>query len=198
MSLEKPIKTAINTAQAFALALDPKNAEGSDNPDAEQSKKQQKETDEIKGLLKAFNTYQKRIDNTEERLAFLELKMYAPSSPSLSGMPSGGHDGTSKQERTVLIKLELEEKLQDMYAEENRQREEIESLIEQMDNPDEQTAIEMRYLDRANWKAISVVLHGSEPDYDEHEQRYLKRTFKIHGSALQTLARIYKDQKESH
>ena len=111
-------------------------------------------------------------------------------------MPSGSRDGTSKQEREVIKKLELEEKLRDMYAEENRKREEIEAMIELMENPDEQTVTEMRYLDRANWREISAALHGNEPDYDEHEQRYLKRTFKIHGSALQSLAKIYKSMNE--
>ena len=153
-----------------------------------------KETDEIRALLESYTTYQKRIDNTEERLAFLELTIDSPSSPSLSGMPGGSRDGTSKQERDILKKLELEERLQEMYTEENRKREEIEALIEQMDKPDEQTAIEMRYIDRANWRAIAAVLYGNEPDYDEHEQRYLKRVFRLHGSALQSLARIHKQQ----
>ena len=160
----------------------------------EENRKTPKETDEIKSLLESYQRYQKRIDNTEERLAFLESTLGAPSSSNLSGMPSGSRDGSSKQERDVLKKLELEEKLQDMYEEENRQREEIESLIEQMDEPDEQTVIEMRYLDGANWWTISAALHGKLPDYDEHEERYLKRTFKIHGRALQTLARIHKGQ----
>lgn len=157
--------------------------------------KQPKETDEIRALLESYTTYQKRIDNTEERLAFLEATIESPSAPSLSGMPTGSRDGTSKQERDVLKKMELEEKLEEMYAEENRKREEIEALIELMDKPDEQTAIEMRYIDRANWRAISTVIYGNEHDFDEHEQRYLKRVFRLHGSALQSLARIYNEQK---
>lgn len=161
-----------------------------------QTEKQPKETDKIKELLEAYMKYQRRIDNAEERLAFLEYTMGSPSSPNLSGMPSGSRDGTSKQEREVIKKLELEEKLRDMYAEENRKREEIEAMIELMEKPDEQTAIEMRYLDRAKWRSVSAALFGNEPDYDEHEQRYLKRTFKIHGSALQTLARIYNSMNE--
>ena len=116
----------------------------------------------------------------------------------LAGDPSGSRDRTSKQERNYIKKEELERKLDDMYAEENRKREEIEALIECMESPDEQTAIEMHYIDGAKWRDVSVVLYGDEPDYDENEQRYLKRTFKIHGSALQTLARIYKEQKEQN
>ena len=151
-----------------------------------------KATDEIKELLLSYGRFQKRIDNNEERLAFLDVQITA----NITGMPSGGGDGSSKQERLLLKKEELEEKLRNMYAEENLLREKIEGMIEQMKNPDEQTAIEMHYLDGAKWKAVSLALYGNEPDYDENEERYLKKTFKIHGSALQTLLRIYNAQRQ--
>lgn len=158
-------------------------------------KKHPKETDEIRAVLDDYVAYQRRIDNNEERLAYLKDMAGSPSSPSLSGMPSGSRDGSSKQERDVLKQLELEEKLSGMYEVENDKREQIEGLIEQMEDPDEQTVIEMRYLDRANYRAISAALHGNETDYDEHERRYLKKTFKIHGSALQSLAKIYNKER---
>ena len=157
----------------------------------QQTEKQPKQTDKVKKLLKSYGEYQRRIDLAEERLAFLEAYQDSPSSQNITGMPGGSRDRTSKQERAYIKKEELKEKLDDMYAEESRRREEIEGLIERMENPDEQTAIEMRYLDGAHWRAISAAIYGNEPDYDENEQRYLKRTFKIHGSALQALARIY-------
>lgn len=159
----------------------------------EETKKQPKETDKIKALLKAYPKLQQRIDLAEERLAFLEYTQDSPSSPSLSGMPGGSRDRTSKQERTYIKKEELKEKLDNLYAEESRRREEIEGMIERMERPEEQTVIEMRYFDEANWRAISAAVYGDEPDYDEHEHRYLKRTFKLHGSALQTLLKIYKE-----
>ena len=158
-----------------------------------ETKKKPKETDKIKALLNAYPKLQERIDLAEERLAFLEYTIDSPSSPSLSGMPGGSRDRTSKQERTYIRKEELKERLDELYAEESRRREEIEELIERMENPNEQTAIEMHYLDGAKWRAISAVLYGNEPDYDENERRYLKRTFKVHGSALQTLLRIYNE-----
>jgi hypothetical protein len=161
----------------------------------EEPTKPQKETAEIRALLEAYPKCKTRIDNTEERLLYLELMQDSPSSSNLTGMPSGSRDGSSKQERDLIKKLELEERLRDMYEEENSRREEIENLIEQMDEPNEQTVIEMRYLDDASWRSISVALHGKLPDYDEHEERYLKRTFKIHGRALQHLARIYSNER---
>ena len=88
-----------------------------------QTTKQTTETDENRELLEAYGKYQRRIDNTEERLAFIRSTKGSPSTPNRSGMPSGSSDGTSKQERSTIKEEELEEKLRDMYAEENRKRE---------------------------------------------------------------------------
>lgn len=156
--------------------------------------KKPKETEKIKKKLEHYTTYQRRIDNLIERLEYLEATMGSPSTPNLSGEPSGGGDGTSKTERQVLKKLELEQQIRDMIAGEERERKELEALISLMGKPDEQTVIEMRYLDGAKWWAISAALYGNEADYDEREQRYLKRTFKIHGSALQSLAKVERKQ----
>lgn len=161
-----------------------------------ETEKQPKETDKIKALLKAYKKYLRKIDLAEERLAFLEYTMDSPSSPNLTGMPNGSRDRTSKQERDYLKKEELKEKLDDMYVEESRKREEIEALIELLEDPDEQAAITMHYIDFAKWNAVNAAIHGDNPDFDENEERYLKRTFKIHGSALQTLARIYNKEHE--
>jgi len=160
------------------------------------TERQPKETDKIKALLESYPRLQKRIDNTEKRIEALDLSMGAPSTSNMSGMPSGGRDGSSKTERNVIKKVELEENLAEMYERENRLRERIEGLVELMEKPNEQTVIEMHYLDGAKWWPICVALYGEEPDYDENEDRYLKRTFKIHGSALQSLARIYGKEKE--
>ena len=67
-------------------------------------------------------------------------------------------------------------------------------MIGLMKKPDEQTIIEMRYFDEASWWTICAVLYGKEDDYETNSQRYLKRAFKIHGSALQTLAKIEKEK----
>lgn len=154
-------------------------------------KKQPKITDDIKALLKDFTNLRDRIDKKEKRLACLELSMGAPSTPNLTGMPGGGGDGSSKIERNYIKKEEIEEQLRDMYAEENRRREEIEDMFERIEDPAQQSVVEMRYIDEAQWGDVCVALFGNEPDYDERERHYHKKTFKIHGAALLTLARIY-------
>lgn len=154
--------------------------------------RQPKQTDEIKALLAAFVKLQSRIDNKEKRIEALELTMTAPSIAGYDGaVGTGGRDTSSKMERNYIKLEELREQLENMIAEENRSREEIENMVDLMEKPNEQTVMEMRYLDGSNWWTICAALYGEEPDYDENEQRYLKRTFKLHGSALQSLARIH-------
>lgn len=158
--------------------------------------KQPKETDEIKKKLESYAALHRRIDNQIERLENLEAVMGSISSPSFDGISGGGGDGTSKQERQVIQKVTLEETIRCMIADEDQERSELEALISEMEKPDEQTVLEMHYFDAANWWTVCAALHGSREDYDEHEQRYLKRTFKLHGSALQSLARIYRAKQE--
>ena len=152
--------------------------------------KQQKETDAIKQKLESYATLRRKIDNQIERLENLNATMGSPSTPNLTGLPSGGGDGTSKIERQVAKKDELEKKIRRMIMEERQLRKELEQLIETLKNPDEQTVIEMRYIDRAKWWTVCAALYSTEPDYNEKADKYLKRTFKLHGSALQALARL--------
>lgn len=161
------------------------------------SKKKPKETDEIKAFLNTYSNFSKRIYNAEVRLDALELTKYDTAHPNLSGMPGGSRDSGGRQERIMVAIGELKQKIGDLNREENRYREEIEEMVELMEKPDEQTIMEMRYLDGFGWSSISATLYGEEPDYDEYEKRYLKRTFKLHGSALQSLAKIYEARKGS-
>ena len=145
----------------------------------------------------AKDKQQKETDAIKQKLESLIATMGSPSTPNLTGLPSGGGDGTSKIERQVAKKDELEKKIRRMIMEERQLRKELEQLIETLKNPDEQTVIEMHYLDHVKWWPICAALFSGEADYAEKADKYLKRTFKLHGSALQALAKIYAQTKES-
>lgn len=157
--------------------------------------KTEKETDEIKKRLQNYAAMQRRLDNKIERLVYLESITGSPSSPNLSGMPGGSSNGSSKTERQIIQKEELKSEIKDMTRWEYEERTALERMVKEMQNPDEQTVIEMRYFDNAKWRPICDTLYSSNPDYIDKMDKYMKRIFKIHGSALQTLTRIQKQRE---
>lgn len=161
------------------------------------AKKPHKETYAVKAKLESYAALQRRIDNKVQRLNTLKASMGSTSTPNLTGMPGGGGNGESKVERLVIKMDDLERSIKRLELEEINLLDELEELIEQLDNPDEQTVIEMRYIDRLRWWPICAALYSGEDDYEEKADKYLKRTFKLHGSALQALAKVYcKDSLE--
>ena len=157
--------------------------------------KTEKETDAIKERLQSYAALQRRLDNKIERLVYLESITGSPSSPDLSGMPRGSGNGNSKTERQIIQKEELKSEIKDMTRRECEERTELERLVKEMQDPDEQTVIEMRYFDNVKWRPICDALYSSNPDYIDKVDKYMKRIFKIHGSALQTLTRIQKQME---
>lgn len=157
--------------------------------------KTEKETDAIKERLQSYAALQRRLDNKIERLVYLESITGSPSSPDLSGMPRGSGNGNSKTERQIIQKEELKSEIKDMTRREYKERTELERLVKEMQDPDEQTVIEMRYFDNVKWRPICDALYSSNPDYIDKVDKYMKRIFKIHGSALQTLTRIQKQME---
>lgn len=153
--------------------------------------KKPKDTDAIKEKLQYYVTLQRRIDNQIERLDNLSKSAGVPSSPNLTGMPSGGGNKTGVPERQALRKLELQEEIKSLIAEEQRLGKKLKSLVKKMEDPNEQTVIQMHYFDQERWWPICEALYSKERDYEWNQKKYLKKTFKIHGSALQSLAKIY-------
>lgn len=155
------------------------------------AQQQPKETDVIKHKLESFTALQRKIDNQIERLEQLKQTMGSPSSHNFGGSGGGGSDSVSKIERQIERKDELDRKIRELIGKEAAIRKELEKLIEQLAKPDEQTVLEMRYLDRQNWWTICTALYAEQDDYATNSEKYLNKTFKVHGSALQSLARIY-------
>lgn len=149
-----------------------------------------KETDAIKRRLESYVALQRTIDNQVERLIAISESMGSISTPKLTGLPGGGGDGTSKIEREVIRKVALEQKIEALRQREKEEGEALEALIDRLPSPDQQTVLQMKYIDRRHWWSICAALYSSEPDYDDNPEKYLKRAFKVHGRALLALARL--------
>jgi len=158
----------------------------------QESKTQPREdTGAIKTKLKSYGDLQRRIDHLITRLENLMDTIDSLPGADYSGMPRGSSDRTSKAERYVEKKDDLEQKIDRLVLQEKVLRKELEEIASALDDPDEQAVIEMKYLDTQNWQDVAFSLFGNKDDYDDNAERYMKRTFRIHGDALQHLAAIF-------
>ena len=54
----------------------------------------------------------------------------------------------------------------------------------------------MKYFDGMGWTDITRAIFHREPDYKTAARAYQQRTYKLHGSALVSLAKIYISETE--
>ena len=147
-------------------------------------------TQRIKDRLAAYTAMLRDIDNQLERLDRMEMTMASPPGPDLTGMPRGSGTPSDRTGMMVERKMELEEQIDRLKAEEKQERNAIEGLILQLSDPDERAVIRLRYFDRADWESTCGVLFGDRRDYVDRVDAYQNRTYKIHGRALLNLAAV--------
>ena len=117
-------------------------------------------TQRIKDRLAAYTAMLRDIDNQLERLDRMEMTMASPPGPDLTGMPRGSGTPSDRTGMMVERKMELEEQIDRLKAEEKQERNAIEGLILQLSDPDERAVIRLRYFDRADWESTCGVLFG--------------------------------------
>lgn len=153
------------------------------------------DTDAVKFRLIEYREREKDIDNQTERLDRLEMKILNVGSPVLSDMPKAL---TSPQDRTAALiadKIDLENDIREAIAEQRREKEALEIILRKLRHSEERAVIRMRYFDGASWNEVSDMLFGGKADFLGKEDTYLRRTHKIHGSALLNMAIIIQGGK---
>lgn len=129
-------------------------------------------TQRIKDRLAAYTAMLRDIDNQLERLDRMEMTMASPPGPDLTGMPRGSGTPSDRTGMMVERKMELEEQIDRLKAEEKQERNAIEGLILQLSDPDERAVIRLRYFDRADWESTCGVLFGDRRDYVDRADAY--------------------------
>ena len=129
-------------------------------------------TQRIKDRLAAYTAMLRDIDNQLERLDRMEMTMASPPGPDLTGMPRGSGTPSDRTGMMVERKMELEEQIDRLKAEEKQERNAIEGLILQLSDPDERAVIRLRYFDRADWESACGVLFGDRRDYVDRVDAY--------------------------
>ncbi len=149
----------------------------------------QYDTDAIKEWLNDYRETERDIDNQIERLDRIDIQMTSISSPVISDMPRAPSPVYDRAAALVAMKVDLEAEIREAMQSQKKKRELIEEILKHIRSSDERAVIRIRYIDRASWYAVTDILFGGREDYLNKEETYLRRVHKIHGSALQNIAK---------
>lgn len=121
-------------------------------------------------LMQSYKISQ-RLEAKCARLA--ELRALAErTTPILTGMP-GGSGGASKLEDAVIRIADMEAEIAEEYNQATQLLQEITGVIRAVQDEDERTLLELRYLAYRNWAEIADAMFTSE-----------RTVYRIHGQAL--------------
>lgn len=148
-----------------------------------------KKTDAIKERLQAYAEMRRDHEIQLERLERLRASMEYKS-PSFDAIP-GGSGGNDKMINSVAEIIELEKEIGDDLQIMEAERKALDHVIRKIPKADERAVIRMKYFDGMGWTDITRAIFHREPDYKHAARTYQQRTYKLHGSALVSLAKIY-------
>lgn len=152
--------------------------------------KERYDTDAVKYRLIEYREREKDIDSQTERLDRLEMKILSVGSPTLSDMPKSPSLPQDRTTALIADKIDLENDIRQAIAAQRREKEAIEVILRKLRHSEERAVIRMRYFDGASWNDVVDMLFGGKDDFLGKEDTYLRRTHKIHGSALLNMAII--------
>lgn len=138
----------------------------------------------LKKRLSHYKELEREIENQLERLENIDAKMYTIGSPELTDMPKADTVVAYRIGNLVAKKEELLGQIQDAVSKRDEERRWIERVLNHVENSNQRAVIRMRYIDSETWDSVAFMLFGAREDYPNRIQTYLRRTTKLHGTAL--------------
>ena len=142
----------------------------------------------VKDWLNGYRELVRDINNQRARLDRMEMKLYSLGSPSFSDMPKSVSSTPDRNATKIDEKCDLENSIDEEELYKERKRQMIELVLKQLKSADERAVIRVRYIDVSSWDDVTDVLFGDREDYIGKEDTYLRRSHKLHGSALKHIA----------
>lgn len=156
-------------------------------------KEKRYDVDAVKNRLNAYRDKEREIDVKVERLETLVSKIKSVGSPGMSDMPKTPSASNDRMARDLEHKEELENAINDAMEAQNAEKAAIKEKLKQLKLSDEREVIEIRYFDCNSWSNVAQIMFGMKADFERKQDSYLRRVFKIHGSALLHIAMIEQD-----
>ena len=144
--------------------------------------------DEIKKRLSQYSAIRVELENLEDRLERLKSEETLPAMrPSNGSKPTGGTG--DRQERSIIRRMEYEERyMEEILAKRNELRD-IECLINDVPDPMERMVLRIRYTDSETakptpWRAVAMAIYKDDSDSK------MLAIYRLHGRALNSLQNI--------
>lgn len=141
--------------------------------------------DEIKQRLSQYSAIRVELDNLLDRLERLKSEESMPAMRPSDGSKSTGGTG-DRQERSIIRRMEYEERHSaEIHAKRNELRE-IECLINSISDPMERMVLRIRYTDSETakpmpWRAVAMAIYKDDSDAK------MLAIYRLHSRALKSL-----------
>lgn len=93
-------------------------------------------------------------------------------------------------------KAGIKDHLRELLSKENAEYEELVAIINALPCVDQRQVVLARYIDGMAWGTITAIIFGKREDFDDKQQSYQRRIYRIHGNALANANRIIKTRDE--
>lgn len=132
-----------------------------------------------KRILQDFRKLSRLVQEKTERLAAL-MESATRATSSMEAERISGTGERSRVETLMIRKIDLERQLDDSIDDLNAQRYRIQNAIDRIEDPDQRSLLDMRYIDGKRWLFIMDRLHIGETT-----------SRRVHHAALEAFMRAY-------
>lgn len=150
-------------------------------------------TEAVKNWLWKLREAVTDAELAEERLDYLRNRVEAPRGTNLDGMPHAGSFTEDKIGDLVARIEDLTAENAQLWKRVGELRREREAAIRRIGGrgyAELRAVLRLRYIDGERWNDLCFVLYGGKEDFNEREDSYLHRAYKLHGKALYELSQI--------
>ena len=148
----------------------------------------QRDIASVKTRLLAYLDMEREIENQLQYLELLDTKLIGLGAQTLTDMPGKATPSNDRLTDLMALKFEVEQSIAENAEKHRRERQQIESILGRVKQADQRAVIRYRYFLGMNWCDVAQALFGGEVDYLSREESYIRRTTKLHGRALVSIA----------
>lgn len=109
---------------------------------------------------------------------------------NMDGMPHGNGASGDSAFFSTIEKVDTEKRIKELKFTIDRERAQIDALLNRLQYPIESKIIKMRYFQGMSWNEIKSAEYGRRADYYSNPAKYRDKVYKIHSSALRHIKEL--------